>query len=66
VTTLADLQYGAGDRARLLAAALGEVRAGRIEPLIGQTFSLADASKAHMAIEARETVAKTLLLSDGE
>jgi NADPH2:quinone reductase len=66
VTTIADLQYGAGDRARLLAAALGEVGAGRIEPLIGQTFSLADASKAHMAIEARETVAKTLLLSDGE
>ncbi|HUJ67121.1 MAG TPA: zinc-binding dehydrogenase [Acidimicrobiales bacterium] len=64
VTTIADLQYQAGDRERLLAAALGELRAGRIEPLIGQTFSLADASKAHMAIEARETVAKTLLLSD--
>jgi NADPH2:quinone reductase len=64
VTTIADLQYGEGDRARLLAAALGEIRAGRIEPLIGQTFSLADASKAHLAFEARETVGKTLLLSD--
>jgi NADPH2:quinone reductase len=66
VTTIADLQYGPGDRARLLAASLSELKAGRIEPLIGQTFSLADASKAHMAIEARETVAKSLLLSDGE
>ncbi len=66
VTTIADLQYGAGDRGRLLAAALGEIRAGRMNPLIGQTFSLADAFKAHMAIEARETVAKTLLLIDRE
>jgi NADPH2:quinone reductase len=64
VTTIADLQYGTGDRSRLLANALDELSAGRINPLIGQTFSLADASKAHMAIEARETVAKTLLLSD--
>jgi hypothetical protein len=27
-----------------------------------QTFALADAEKAHLAIEARETVAKTLLV----
>jgi NADPH:quinone reductase len=66
VTTIADLQYGAGDRTRLLAAALGEIGTGQIKPLIGQTFSLADASKAHMAIEARETIAKTLLLGDQE
>jgi len=64
VTTIADLQYGAGDRARLLAAALDEISTGRIKPLVGQTFSLVDASKAHTAFEARETVAKTLLLSD--
>ena len=38
--------------------------ARRITPLIGQTFSLADAAKAHEAIEARRTVAKTLLLTD--
>jgi hypothetical protein len=30
---------------------------------VGQTFPLAEASKAHQALEARETVAKTLLLS---
>ncbi|MGD0391925.1 MAG: zinc-binding dehydrogenase [Acidimicrobiales bacterium] len=64
VTTIADLQYGEGDRFRLLTAVLAEVGAGRLAPLVGQTFSLAEASKAHLAIESRETVAKTLLLSD--
>jgi NADPH2:quinone reductase len=64
VTTIADLQYGEGDRSRLLTAVLAEVGAGRLAPLVGQTFSLAEASKAHLAIESRETVAKTLLLSD--
>ena len=63
VTTIADLQYGEGDRSRLLAASLAEIGAGRVAPLVGQTFSLAEASKAHLAIESRETVAKTLLLS---
>jgi hypothetical protein len=30
----------------------------------GGPFSLNEASKAHLAIESRETLAKTLLLSD--
>jgi NADPH2:quinone reductase len=64
VTTIADLQYGEGDRARLLHAVLGEVESGRLAPMVGQTFSLAEASKAHLGMEARETVAKTLLLTD--
>jgi NADPH2:quinone reductase len=64
VATIADLQYGEGDRHRLLRAVLAEVGAGRLAPLVGQTFSLAEASKAHLAIESRETVAKTILLSD--
>ena len=63
VTTIADLQYGDGDRSRLLAAILAEIGAGQVAPLVGQTFSLAEASKAHLAIESRETVAKTLLVS---
>jgi NADPH2:quinone reductase len=63
ITTIADLQYGQGDRARLLHAVLGEVESGQLAPLVGQTFSLAQASKAHLGIEARETVAKTLLLN---
>jgi NADPH2:quinone reductase len=62
VTTIADLQYSEGDRSRLLAAILEEIGAGQVAPLVGQTFSLAEASKAHLAIESRETVAKTLLL----
>jgi NADPH2:quinone reductase len=61
VTTIVDLQYGEGDRSRLLTTVLEEIGAGKIAPLVGQTFSLAEASKAHLAIESRETVAKTLL-----
>lgn len=64
VTTIADLQFGDGDRSRLLTAILAELSAGRLMPLVGQTFALAEASKAHLAIESRETVAKTLLLPD--
>ncbi len=64
VTTLADLHYGDGDRARLLNAILSEVAAGRVAPLVGQVLGLAEASKAHRAMEARETLAKTLLVPD--
>jgi NADPH:quinone reductase len=64
VTTIADLQYGQGDRSRLLNAVLDEVAAGRLAPLVGQTFWLDEVSKAHLAIESRETVAKTLLLTE--
>lgn len=46
----------------LTKAALAEAQAGRLRPVIGQTFPLEDAAKAHGAIEARETVGKTLLL----
>jgi NADPH2:quinone reductase len=42
---------------------LGQLAERNITPLIGQTFPLADAAKAHEAIEARHTVAKTLLLT---
>ena len=62
VTTIADLQYGEGDRSRLLT----EVGAGQLAPLVGQTFSLPHASKAHLAIESRETLAKTLLVSQAQ
>jgi NADPH2:quinone reductase len=64
VTTIADLQYREGDRSRLLESILGEVADRRVAPLLGQTFPLHEASKAHLAIEARETVAKTLLVVD--
>jgi NADPH2:quinone reductase len=64
VSTIRDLHYGPGDRARLMREILRQLADRRISPLIGQTFSLADAAKAHEAIEGRRTVAKTLLLTD--
>ena len=50
----------AGDMA-LSRAALAEAAAGRLRPVIGQEFELADAASAHAAIEARTTIGKTLL-----
>jgi NADPH2:quinone reductase len=47
---------------RLAAAALAEAAAGRLRPVIGQTFPLGRAADAHAALEARATLAKTLLL----
>jgi NADPH:quinone reductase len=63
VSTIADLQFGPGDRSRLMKDVIDRLAARQIAPLIGQTFSLAEARKAHEAIEARQTVAKTLLLN---
>jgi NADPH2:quinone reductase len=45
----------------LTAAALGEAAAGRLRPVIGQRYPLVRASGAHAAIEARQTLGKTLL-----
>ncbi|HEX8008190.1 MAG TPA: zinc-binding dehydrogenase [Trebonia sp.] len=55
-------QYAPADFRRLAAAALAEAAAGRIRPVIGQTFPLERASDAHAAMEARATIAKTLLV----
>jgi NADPH2:quinone reductase len=59
------VQAGAGGSPEHLAAlarmALAEAAAGRLRPVVGQEFELADAAHAHAAIEARETVGKTLL-----
>jgi NADPH2:quinone reductase len=42
--------------------ALAEVSAGRMEPVIGQSFPLIEAARAHRSIESRDTLGKTLLL----
>jgi NADPH2:quinone reductase len=47
--------------AALARAALAEAAAGRLRPVIGQEFGLDEAAAAHTAIEARETIGKTLL-----
>ncbi|WP_460492226.1 zinc-binding dehydrogenase [Dactylosporangium cerinum] len=52
-----------GQRAPELAAkALQAAAEGRLRPVIGQTFPLDRAADAHAAIEARETLGKTLLI----
>ncbi|MGI9002568.1 MAG: zinc-binding dehydrogenase [Pseudonocardia sp.] len=48
-------------RKTLIGQALAEAASGRIRPIIGQTFPLAQAGKAHAAIAARTTLGKTLL-----
>ena len=59
------VRAGAGGSPEHLAAlarmALAEAAAGRLRPVVGQEFELRDAARAHAAIEARETVGKTLL-----
>jgi NADPH:quinone reductase len=59
------VRAGAGgspeELAELARAALAEAAAGRLRPVVGQEFGLAEAARAHAAIEARQTVGKTLL-----
>ena len=50
------------DRRRLTQQALREAAAGRITPIIGQTFPLEKSAEAHAAIEAHTVVGKTLLV----
>lgn len=47
---------------QLTARALQAAAEGRLRPVIGQTFPLAQAAAAHAAIEARQTLGKTLLI----
>jgi NADPH:quinone reductase len=57
------VQYAPAEGRRLTERALSEAAAGRIRPLIGQTFPLERAAEAHAAIEARAVIGKTLLLT---
>jgi NADPH2:quinone reductase len=46
----------------LEARALDDAAAGRLVPVVGQTFPLADAAGAHRALEGRATVGKVVLV----
>jgi NADPH2:quinone reductase len=54
------------DMQELTRSALAEAVAGRLRPVVGQTFPLERAGEAHAAIEARDTVGKTLLLAGAQ
>jgi NADPH2:quinone reductase len=62
VTVIRGMRLEPEQLRELSRAALAEAAAGRLRPLIGQTFPLERAAEAHEAIEARATVGKTLLL----
>jgi hypothetical protein len=51
----------AEEQVALSRAALAQAAAGRLRPVVGQVFPLAEAAAAHSAIEARATTGKTLL-----
>ena len=63
VTGLGDLQVRPGERADDARQLLPDILSGKVRPHVGQTFPLAEAARAHALIEAREAVAKTLLIS---
>ncbi|QWF81234.1 zinc-binding dehydrogenase [Amycolatopsis sp. CA-230715] len=50
------------DNARRVQLVLAEAAAGRLRPVIGRTYPLAEAAAAHEDIEARRFVGKSLLL----
>ena len=63
VTVVGILDMGKGiDKRAALTEILAKAAAGEITPLVGQTFPLEQARAAHEAMQARQTVGKTLLL----
>ena len=55
-------KFDPADLPPLVEQALAGVSAGRLRPVIGQTFPLTEAAQAHRCIESRGTLGKTLLL----
>lgn len=51
------------DTRRRVTHVLNETAAGRLAPIIGQTYPLAEAATAHADIESRRYIGKTLLLT---
>ncbi len=61
VTMLGVPRPSPAEARRFTADALEAAVAGRLRPVIGQRFPLAEAAAAHAAIESRNTIGKTLL-----
>jgi NADPH2:quinone reductase len=61
VRGIEQVQFGPGEHESFAGRALSELSAGRINPVIGQTFPLNRAADAHAALEARSVIGKTLL-----
>lgn len=60
--TLADFIATPEEAAQTAQRLFSRIASGVVKPVIGQRFALADAAKAHQALEARQTVGSTILL----
>ncbi|MEU0339166.1 zinc-binding dehydrogenase [Streptomyces bobili] len=58
---IADVQFAPAEVRRLRTSALDEAAAGRLRPMIGEVFPLAEAQAAHRAVEGRGPVGKVML-----
>jgi NADPH2:quinone reductase len=62
ITVLRGISLSPDEMRELTVSALTEAAAGRLQPLIGQTFPLAQAAAAHHAMASRAAIGKTLLV----
>ena len=62
VRGIRDVQLPPAERRRLTEQALAAAAAGELRPVVGQTFPLARADRAHAAIEDRSVFGSTLLV----
>jgi NADPH:quinone reductase len=65
VQGIEQVQFPPGMHEKLTGQALAEVAAGRLRPVIGQSYPLDRAADAHRGLEGRSAVGKTLLIVDG-
>jgi NADPH2:quinone reductase len=61
VRGIEQVQFQPGQLEQFAQQALAEAAAGRIKPVIGQSFPLDQAADAHTALQARTAIGKTLL-----
>ncbi|WP_460808632.1 zinc-binding dehydrogenase [Micromonospora zhanjiangensis] len=61
VVGIGDVRFPPERARRYAERALAEAAAGRVRPLVGQTFPLERVAEAHAAIEGRAVIGKTLL-----